>query len=116
MDKQKRKDLVTEYLNTKTEMGIYSYKCMPTDKSYIGTTQNTKVILNGGTFRLNAGNHKCVNLQNDWNEYGEESFEVKVLEVLPYDEDDDLKSDYSFELENLLLDYTEKLNAVEIIK
>ncbi len=116
MDKQSRKEMVSEYLNTKTEMGLYCYKCIPTGKCYIGTTQNTKAMLNGGTFRLNAGNHKCKNLQKDWNEYKEENFEVSILEVLEYDKDDDLKSDYSVELEILLNMWIVKLEEFEVIK
>lgn len=116
MDKQKRKDMVHEYLNTKTEMGLYCYKCLSTNKSYIGTTQNTKAMLNGGTFRLNAGNHKCKNLQADWKTYGEKDFEISILEVLPYDEDDTLKEDYSIDLEILLNKWIVTLDNFEVIK
>lgn len=115
MDKQKRKEMVNEYLNTKTEMGIYSYRCITTNKSYIGATQNTKAMINGSTFRLNAGNHKCKNLQTEWNKYGENCFEVKILENLPYDDDSE-KDDYSIELEILINKWIVKLDDFEIIK
>lgn len=117
MDKHKRKEMVNEFFNSKTEMGIYTYHCKTTEKYYIGATQNTKSAINGSTFRLNAGNHfKVPNLQADWKEFGEENFEVKVLEVLEYDKDDEMKTDYSFELELLLLEWSEKLENCEIIK
>ena len=40
-------------------------------------------------------------LQKDWNENKEENFEIKVVEVLPYDKDES-KVDYSEELKILL--------------
>ncbi len=117
MDKQKRKDLVNEYMNTKTEMGVYTYFCKTTGKYYLGGTQNTKATINGITFRLNAGNHfKAPNLQDDWKKYGEDAFEVKVLEVLEYDKDDEMKTDYSLELEILLEEWTSKFEKVELMK
>ncbi len=119
MEKQKRKELVSEYMNTKTEMGVYSYFCKETGKYYLGVTQNTKAAINGSTFRLNAGNHfKVPNLQADWKAHGEEAFEVKVLEVLEYDKEDEMKEDYSIELEILLEECIEKLGSenIEIMK
>ncbi len=119
MEKQKRKDLVNEYMSTKTEMGVYSYFCKTTGKYYLGASQNTKSAINGSTFRLNAGNHfKVPNLQADWNKFGEADFEVKVFEVLEYDKDDDTKTDYSVDLELLLEECIEKLGTdnIEVIK
>ncbi len=115
MDKQTRKNLVTEYLQTKTEMGIYCFKCIPTDTHYLGYTQNTKAMLNGSIFRLGAGNHKDKSLQLDWNTHGEKNFEVSILEVLPYDENDTLKEDYTKELEILLENWSDKLVNTKII-
>lgn len=115
MDKQKRKDLVNEYMNERTVMGIYCYKCLETGKSYIGSTQNMKAMLNGGTFRLNAGNHKNKNLQADWNKYGDKFFLVETLEKLEYDKEDEMKTDYSIELEILLEQWSKKLGDCEII-
>ncbi|MFV0519048.1 MAG: GIY-YIG nuclease family protein [Lachnospirales bacterium] len=102
MDKQKRKDLVFQYMNTKKDMGVYSFYCKVIKKHYIGYSQNTKATLNSYTFRLNANNHSCKELQDDWNKYGEDSFEVKVLENLEYDKEDDNKSDYTLDLTELL--------------
>ncbi len=115
MDKNRRKELVNEYVNTKTEMSAYTYECKATGKHYIGTTQNTKATLNGGTFRLGAGNHKNQNLQKDWKQYGEENFDVRVLEVLEYDKDDEMKTDYSVELEILLEKWVASFDNVEVI-
>ncbi len=115
MDKQTRKNLVNEYLQTKTEMGIYCFKCIPTDTHYLGYTQNTKAMINGSIFRLGAGNHKDKALQLDWNTYGQDNFNISILEVLPYDKDNDAKEDYTFELELLLESWSDKLINTKII-
>ncbi len=115
MDKNRRKELVNEYINTKTEMGVYTFECKATGKHYIGTTQNTKATLNGSKFRLGAGNHKIQNLQSDWKQYGEDNFDVRVLDVLEYDKDDEMKDDYSVELEILLEKWVGSFENVEVI-
>ncbi len=116
MDKQKRKEIVSEYMSAKKEMGVYVFECKATNKHYLGITQNTKATLNGSKFRLGANNHSCTNLQEDWNKYKEENFAVRVLEVLEYDEDDISKTDYSAELTTLLDSLCEKFESYEVIK
>ncbi len=116
MDKQKRKEIVAEYMTTRPDMGIYEYFCKETNKHYLGETQNMKATLNGGTFRLNAGNHKDEVLQADWKQYGEENFEVNVLEVLPYDKEDDAKTDYSKELALLIEKWSNKFENHKILR
>ncbi len=116
MDKQKRKDIVSEYMSAKKEMGVYVFECKATNKHYLGITQNTKSTLNGSKFRLGANNHSCINLQTDWNKYKEENFDVRVLEVLEYDKDDISKTDYSVELRKLLDTWCGKFESFEVIK
>ncbi len=115
MDKQRRKELVEQYLSTKPEMGVYDFFCKNTNTHYMGYTQNTKSAINGSTARLNFGNHKIKNLQKDWNEHGKDSFEISVLENLNYDKDDESKTDYTNELGLLLATLTSKYDNVEII-
>ncbi len=116
MDKAKRKELVQQYLDTKSEMGIYDFFCKSNNTHYLGATQNTKSAINGSECRLGFGNHKIKNLQRDWSEFGKDAFEVSVLEVLEYDKDDELKTDYSNELTSLLNSWATKFDTVEIIK
>ncbi|NLJ72434.1 MAG: hypothetical protein GX333_05430 [Syntrophomonadaceae bacterium] len=52
-------------------------------------------------------------LQRDWQELGAQQFEVKILEILEYDEDES-KTDYSEELELLKMIWVEKLIKEDI--
>lgn len=101
MNEMRKKKLLMEYKHRKTEMGVFVFECIPTKKNYIGCTNDTKSAINASHFKLSAGLHKNNNLQLDWNKYGESDFSVKVLELLPYDEKDEAKTDYSEELEAL---------------
>ena len=49
----------------------------------------------------------------DWKEYGEQAFEMKVLEQLPYDEKEENKMDYTKELQELQLKWISKLEKAE---
>ena len=100
MDKSKRKELLQKYKEMKPEMGVYMFKSIKTNTVYLGCDKNIKATINGNKFRLKLNNHKCKKLQTDWNENKEEDFEIKTVEVLPYDKDES-KVDYSEELKIL---------------
>lgn len=104
----RKKQLLMEYKYRKPEMGIVSYKCIDTQESFLGISKDTKATMNGNTFRLDANSHYNKKLQALWNQYGKENFEITVLKVLPYKEEDlDKtsigKNDYTEELETLLI-------------
>lgn len=100
MDKSKKKELLQKYKEMKPEMGVYMFKSIKTNTVYLGCDKNIKATINGDKFRLKLNNHKCKKLQKDWNESEEENFEIKTVEVLPYDNDES-KVDYSEELKIL---------------
>ena len=100
MDKSKKKELLQKYKEMKPEMGVYMFKFINTNTVYLGCGKNIKATINGDKFRLKFNNHKCKKLQKDWNENKEENFEIKTVEVLPYDKDES-KVDYSEELKIL---------------
>ena len=101
MDKTTKKKLKMEYKYRRSEMGIFVFKCMPLKKSYIGYTNDTKGTINSNRFKLSAKMHSNKMLQNDWDKYGESNFSIQVLEVLPYNEEDESNIDYTEELEAL---------------
>ncbi len=101
----RRKQLLIEYKHRKTEMGIVSFLCVPTNESFIGYSQDTKAYTNSNRFKLSVNLHRNRELQNLWNQHGESAFEIGVLEVLPYDEKDKEKEDYTKELEALCSRY-----------
>lgn len=112
MDKKELKEIYKQF---KPEMGVYIFKCKPTDKVYLGYGQNVKGDINSITFQLNLGNFINSNLQSDWKKYGEAEFEIALIERLEY-EKDELKTDYQTELRLLCELCSEKFNIFEFIK
>lgn len=100
MDKLKRKELLQQYKEMKPEMGVYMFKSIKTKIVYLGCDKNIKATINGDKFKLKLNSHKCKKLQKDWNENKEENFEIKTVEILPYDKDES-KVDYGEELKIL---------------
>ncbi|TDF99779.1 GIY-YIG nuclease family protein [Paenibacillus piri] len=92
----RRKELVQQYKEIKTEAGVFQIRNTVNNKVFIGSTKNLKT-LNGKTFALKAGTHLNRQLQNEWNEYGADAFVIETLEVLArketgyFDEKDALK-------------------------
>jgi len=115
MNEMRKRKLLMEYKHRKPEMGIFVFECISTGKRYVGCTNDTKSTVNANRFKLGAGMHKNNNLQDDWNNYGEPNFSVRVLEILPYDEKDETKTDYSVELEALRDKWIKKEENSEVI-
>ena len=101
MDRQRKKELLQQFKEMKPDMGVYMFKSINTNTVYLGCDKNIKATINGDRFKLNSKNHSCKKLQKDWNENKEENFEIKIVELLPYDKDES-KVDYSEELKILL--------------
>lgn len=109
MDKAKRKELVAKYKEMKPDMGVYIVYSKVDSKYYIQATDDLKGTLNSTKFKLKfGGNHPCRELQKAWEKYGEENFEIEILEKLPYDKDE-TKQDYSDDLALLQMIWEEKL-------
>lgn len=105
MDKRRMKQLLEEYRNRQPEMGIISYCCIDTKESFLGISKDTKSSFNSINFKLNSKIHPNKRLQELWNLYGLDGFELKVLKVLKYENISDLDIDNKLEalLENSLL-------------
>ncbi len=101
MDENKKKQLLLKYKYRKTEMGIISFRCIPTGDSFLDISKDTKANINSSSFKLKGNMHPNSMLQKLWNDYGSDNFQICVLEVLPYDEKDKDKDDYTDELEAL---------------
>ena len=106
----RKKELKEQYKQMKTEMGIFIVQNKINNKYLLVTTQNLKGMVNRVRFQLNSGGHPNGELQHEWNEYGENKFELKLLETLDYDKDES-KTDYSEELYIMDIMWTEKLSA-----
>ena len=77
----RKKELKMQYKETKVQAGIYQIKNIKNQKVFIVSTKNLKTI-NGKKFELEAGSCTNKTLQQEWNEYGKESFVFEELEIL----------------------------------
>ncbi len=118
MNSNRKKELQEMYKHMKTDMGIVYFECIPNENKYIGYLKDTDRGLNSLKARLNANifrGRRNLNLQNDWNKYGESNFIIKIIDKLDYDEDSD-KTDYTEELKMLLEDSLKKYEGAEVIE
>lgn len=105
----RRKELKELYKNMKVDMGLFIIKSNLNDKYYIEGTQDLKGTINSTKFKLELGKHPNKELQKYWKEHGESSFTIEILDKLEYDKDE-LKVDYSEELNILRMIWEEKLS------
>lgn len=118
MDSNRKKELQEMYKNMKTDMGIVYFECISNGNKYIGYLKDTDRGLNSLKAMLKANifrGRRNLNLQNDWNKYGEENFVIKIIDTLDYEENSD-KTDYTEELKMLLEDYLKKYEDAEVIE
>lgn len=77
----RKQELKQMYKEMKTEAGVYQIKNVKNQKVFIGSTKNLKT-LNGKKFSLQHGGFINRELQQEWNEMGEDAFVIEVLEVV----------------------------------
>jgi len=98
VDTQRKKELIAEYKNRKPEMGVISFRCQATDESFLGISKDTKADFNSNSAKLGANCHPNKRLQELWNEYGRNGFELGVVKSLEYE---DPNENYTAKLEKL---------------
>lgn len=92
----RRKELIQQYKEIKIEAGVYQVKNQKNGKVLIQATADLKTM---ATKRMQLLGNMCRNkqLQDEWNQYGEDAFSFEVLEVLEekeegfFDRKDELK-------------------------
>ncbi len=104
-----KKELKQRYKEMKTPMGLIMIRNKINGKTFLEASTDTKSLINRYKFELQMGGHKIKSLQREWKEYGEDSFEFRVLEELEYEEGDD-KKDYTEELEIMKYIWMERLS------
>lgn len=104
----RRKELLEIYKQMKPDMGIMRIMNLESNQCYLEVTQNLKAKINSRKFQLESNNHPNLELQKEWNEFGESKFKIEILETLKYDKDE-AKTDYSEELAILQMEWEEKL-------
>ncbi|MDY4609306.1 MAG: GIY-YIG nuclease family protein [Sphaerochaetaceae bacterium] len=104
-----RKSLRQQYGATRPTMGILQIRNLQNDRCYLVAAPDLKAAANSHRFRLDLGMHECKELQKEYAATGLELFTLDTLDILPYDEADPSKTDYSTELDALLALWEEKL-------
>ncbi len=103
-----RKELIRKYKETPRPMGIFQIKNLKNNKIYIESSKNLDASMNKYKFLLKYKLCKILNLQDEWNKFGENNFTFEVIDILkPKDEPD---VNYSEELKTLEELWLEKLN------
>lgn len=98
MDPKRKRELLMAYRLRRPEMGIISYRCKETGDIFLDISRDTNASFNSTKMKLSANMHPNKVLQELWNKYGPESFELSVVEALDYKDPND--------------DHTAKLDAL----
>lgn len=98
MDTKRRKELIEIYKNRRAEIGVISYRCKENDEVFLGISKDTKSDFNSTNLKLSSNLHPNKRLQELWNKYGEEGFELTLAKELKYE---DPHEDHTEELEKL---------------
>ncbi len=81
MDKEKKKALAAEYVQTARPAGVYRVVHEASGKSFVGTTADLNAMRNRLDFELNMGSSMKKALLADWRKYGADAFRYEVLET-----------------------------------
>lgn len=76
-----KKELKEMYKEMKIEAGVFTMTNKQTGKVFVGSFNNLK-RLNGFQFMLKTNTHTNKELQTDYISYGQEAFEVVIVEHL----------------------------------
>jgi hypothetical protein len=79
---QNKKSLKQEYRQNPRPGGVFLIRNMVNDKVFLGVGLDIEGIINRFKFQLKMGKHTNVRLQNEWNEFGGESFAFEILDQL----------------------------------
>lgn len=77
----RREELQQMYKEIKIEPGVYVIKNVKNGKMLVVGTKNLKTM-NGKRFELQMGTSYNKKMQQEWIEYGEDAFEIEILEVI----------------------------------
>lgn len=112
MDMRRKKELLEAYKNRRPDMGVIAYKCITTGESFLGASTDIKADFNSTTMKLSSGYHPNKRLLELWKIHGPEGFELSVIEVLEYKDEE---KNLGLKVEKLREKYLEEYNLAEKI-
>jgi len=98
VDIKRKRELLEAWKHRHLEMGVISFRCGVTDETFLTTATDIPAKFNRIRFQLSAGICPNKRLQELWEQYGEDAFELQVVKRLKYD---DPKENHEEELETL---------------
>ncbi len=105
MDKKNRKELMEEYKQLKTYMGVTKITNKTNGRIYLAAYPNLKNKWLTLQSQLASGMHVNTQLQKDWSELGPEAFTYEVLEEKKTDD----AADVRWEVKQMEKQWLEKL-------
>ena len=80
MDKQSRRDLISDYKERKAVAGVYAVRCAALGEIWTAGSRNIDAQQNSLWFGLRNGGHINRAMQAAWTTHGEAAFSFEVLE------------------------------------
>ena len=82
MDKQRKKEIITEYKQQKSTGGIYCIYNKETGKSFIKGELNLEAVANRFAFSQKINSAYTIVMKEDWTQYGPDGFAMEILEEI----------------------------------
>jgi hypothetical protein len=80
-----RAELKREYKETVKDMGVLAIRNLRNGRMWLGSSPNPDAAFTRFRFELRLGSSWHKDLQNDWNEFGEDAFAFEVLDTIKPD-------------------------------
>ncbi len=80
-----KKEIKDSYKEKKFQIGVFQIRNTVNNKTYIDSSTDLIAIWNRHKFQLNSGLHPNINLQKEWNEFGQENFIYEILSEIKQD-------------------------------
>ncbi|MCG6190026.1 GIY-YIG nuclease family protein [Maribellus maritimus] len=107
-----RKELKNIYKEMKFKIGVFQIRNMVNQKIFIGSSTDLNAIWNRIRTELRFGNYPNIELQRDWNNFGEDNFIFEILGEIKQ-EDDEKNPNYRKEVKELEKMFIEELQPFD---
>jgi group I intron endonuclease len=104
-----KKEIKDNYKQLKFKIGVFQIRNTVNNKIYIESSTDLVAAWNRHKFQLKFGTHPNIELQKEWNEFGEEKFVYEILSVSEIKQDDVEKTDYRNDAKQLEKMFIEEL-------
>jgi hypothetical protein len=85
VENTRKKEILREYKERKTQPGIFAVRCAPSGKVWVSSATDLSKHPNGLWFQLRLGGFPNRDLQAAWSQHGEVAFTYELLEEITDD-------------------------------